>query len=126
MPLPANFTWPHAQTPDEAETDEESDGSPSSDDEQTGPDDETQATGAEDEADGDDDEALPEQQDERWEQALPLNGTNVGDLVLPALPISPTDGAQQQAAAVAADASHASASTIFDAGRSYDWLKPNT
>jgi hypothetical protein len=131
-PLPADFTWPHAELADGAETgaetDEETDDtSPDTwpPDHQAEPKDSAQPTEAEDEVDaGDDNDARPEQEDERWEQALPLNGTNVGDLVLAALPVSPSESSPQ--VAVAADATRAPASTIFDAGRSYDWLKPNT
>lgn len=128
VPLPSDFTWPHAEAPGDAETAAESDGDTSdawSADQHADSDDEAQATDAEDEATGGEgDDALPEQEDERWEQALPLNGTNVGDPVVPALPISPADRTQQATAAT--DAAHTQASTIFDAGRSYDWLKPST
>ncbi len=60
---------------------------------------------------------IGEQDDERWEEALPLNGVNVGDLVLPAIPIS----GEREAANVPASGT---SSNPFEMGRSYDWIKP--
>jgi len=82
------------------------------------------------------------QEDERWEEALPLNGVSVGDLVVPALPAAPTlsgllaapttlsASAATPAPAVAYDfatpVTHA-ATTVPGAegtGHTSDWMKP--
>jgi len=63
--------------------------------------------------------SLPEQEDERWEQALPLNGTNVGDRVVPALPIN------RPVATFDASGAGAPSSTLFDSGRRRDGLNPS-
>src|SRR5262249_46754337 len=93
VPLPQGFTWPqpgaadgndpHGEAADggvddaadEAETDEA----------------ETDGDGDGETGDGAVTDAPPErgeQDDERWEEALPLNGVNVGDIVLPAIPVA--------------------------------------
>ena len=64
---------------------------------------------------------LGEQDDERWDEALPLNGVNVGDLVLPAIPAG--GSAAVVTPGVSAPASEAG-SNPFESGRSYDWMKP--
>ncbi len=64
-----------------------------------------------------------EQDDERWEHALPLNGVNVGDIVLPAVPVAP--GAQTSAPAQTS-ASGASPANPFESGRTYDWMAPKS
>ena len=82
------------------------------------------------------------QEDERWEEALPLNGVSVGDLVVPALPAAPTlsglaaapttlsASAPTPAPTVAYDfatpVTHA-ATTVPGAegtGHTSDWMKP--
>ena len=67
-----------------------------------------------------------EQDDERWEEALPLNGVAVGDLVVPAVPIG-----HAASAAASADAAAPTPSTgdvpvanPFESGRNYDWMTP--
>jgi hypothetical protein len=89
-PLPADFTYPQPDTEDE---DEE-------------PYDQEEA-----DAEGEEGEGGPEidtppqradQEDERWEQALPLNGVGVGDQVVPAVPVAPAQPTQARANAPAA------------------------
>lgn len=83
------------------------------------------------------------QEDERWEEALPLNGVSVGDLVVPALPAAPTlsglvgapttlsASAPASAPPLAAydfatPVTHADAVTprAEGTGQSSDWMKP--
>jgi len=72
---------------------------------------------------------LGEQEDKRWEEALPLNGTAVGDLVVPAIPAGPGVSAiaNYVPQSITADpaTSEPHASTPYDTGRSYDWIKPS-
>jgi hypothetical protein len=110
VPLPAGFSWPPSGARDEAD--------PPSDETYDGADAVTATDGDASQAPvADAPPELGEQDDERWEEALPLNGVNVGDLVLPAIPLS------DPSPAASAPASEA-AGNPFEAGRSYDWMKP--
>jgi len=148
VPLPNDYTYPPADGGAIGPT-----GSANNDD-----DDDTGADDAEEdvEAQGDGqvayDQAVPDepperitQEDERWEEALPLNGVSVGDLVVPALPASPARSAYA-AAPTSLSASVASTTpiptpTAYDAtttsthedvaapgaegtGHGADWMKP--
>lgn len=108
VPLPSDFTWP---LPGEAVED----GDARSDE------DGIAANEAVSDADtGDAEDAPPErgeQDDERWEEALPLNGVSVGDRVLPAIP------AVGAAGSTSATTSGASGNP-FETGRAYDWMQP--
>jgi hypothetical protein len=112
VPLPGNFTWPlPGETPDAA-----------SDTSDTGETDGERSTASnKDTEDAEDIEDGPpergEQDDERWEEALPLNGVSVGDRVLPAIP------AVDAAGTTSATASDASGNP-FETGRAYDWMRP--
>lgn len=64
-----------------------------------------------------------EQEDELWEQALPLNSVNVGDIVVPAVP-APTSPSVATMEHGGSSSSPAAAPTSFEQGRSYDWMKP--
>jgi hypothetical protein len=117
VPLTADFTWPRPGDDGAADANQADE-----------PDD--QAQDGQDDADADDD-APPEQmeqEDERWELALPLNSVSVGDIVLPALPAASQAATAEAGVLVAATASPAAGAeqhtTPFDAGRSYDWMKP--
>ena len=117
VPLPAEFTWPHPGDDGAADANQAEET-----DEQTQ--DEQDDAGAA----GDTPPEQMEQEDERWELALPLNSVSVGDVVLPALPAA-SQAATAEASALAAATSSPPASTDqhttpFDAGRSYDWMKP--
>src|SRR6185437_5921898 len=76
-PLPEGYSWPPPNSSTTAETSASDDGE-ATDDEAS-------------DASGDTD-APPErapQDDEPWEEALPLNSVSVGDIVLPAIPATP-------------------------------------
>ena len=64
--------------------------------------------------------------DERWEEALPLNGVSVGDLVVPAIPAAgaATSPANTGSSAVSATGEPSTAPNPFEAGRDYGWMKP--
>lgn len=125
VPLPEGFTYPQ---PDAAAspTPAVDDGSGTSPYDAS---DDTEAEGQDDGGDGDRTDAPPEQgeqEDERWEQALPLNGVAVGDLVVLAVPIG-------NAASATADVGEAAPSSStgdvpvanpFESGRNYDWMAP--
>lgn len=121
VPLPEGYSWPPtgepATTPDESAA--------TSEDGETGADD------ASSEAD-----APPEhapQDDELWEESLPLNSVSVGDLVLPAVPAAPSSASAPSSpsattsatpsSAMSNDPSETHAPTTYDAGRTYDWMK---
>jgi len=121
VPLPSDFTWP---LPGEAaagaaDTKEAGGGRAASDDE------EGFAAGSAASNVGIEDmenaaDAPPErseQDDERWEEALPLNGVSVGDRVLPAIPATGVAGG-------ASGTAGSGAGNPFEAGRAYDWMQP--
>jgi hypothetical protein len=135
VPLPTDFTYPRADSEDEDEEEDEEE-----------PYDEA-TTDAEDGAgqgtpEIDSPPQRADQEDERWEQALPLNGVGVGDQVVPAVPVSAVRPAQPRRSTGSAPgtsgASSASAPTAtqsasdeqpltpFEQGRSYDWMKPQS
>lgn len=128
-PLPPNFTWPRPGEEPDATTDEEgwqgdvvtADAS----DSQEG--DQSQAESASEEAATDTPPEHGEQEDERWEHALPLNGVGVGDVVLPAIPVTGgvpvTGGDDVQTGDIAPISPPGSGpSNPFESGRSYDWM----
>lgn len=65
-----------------------------------------------------------EQEDELWEQALPLNSVNVGDQVVPAVPI-PTSAHSSQVQDTSAPTTSAAELTAYEQARTYDWMKPS-
>ena len=85
VPLPSDFTWPEPGS--SSSSDDDADDSSNS---YTT----SMQSGGGDGADGDEDESgdmdtppeRDQQEDERWEHALPLNDVGVGDLVVPAIP----------------------------------------
>src|SRR5258708_6669123 len=97
VPLPAGFTWPqpgadeHDLPPDTVANGDAGDRQEESWDE-----DDTADTAGDGEVDSPPE--LAEQDDERWEEALPLNGVNVGDRVVPAVPVAVTDARAQREA----------------------------
>ena len=128
VPLPPEYTWPGSTAAAATDADDDSAQDAGQDQDQE-LDDDTEAAADEDEPEVADAESLADQQDdERWEQALPLNGIEVGDLVLPALPAAASAGGGAALSATggadAAPAEHQD--TPFDAGRAYDWLKPQS
>jgi hypothetical protein len=127
VPLPAGFTWPqpgadeHDLPPDAVANGDTGDRQEESWDE-----DDTADTAGEDEVDTPPE--LAEQDDERWEEALPLNGVNVGDRVVPAVPVAMTAApAATAASAPAAGAPSAEPrENPFESGRDYEWMKPQS
>jgi hypothetical protein len=120
VPLPADFTYPKPDLDEDELDDEEGD---------------EQAEGeAEDTAPIDTPPQRADQEDERWEEALPLNGVGVGDQVVPAVPAAPAasgTGAIPKAGRAGTPPSPTAASgepplTQFEQGRSYDWMKPQS
>jgi hypothetical protein len=134
VPLPAAFTYPQPAAEDEEEDDEEPY--------------EREDEEAENEvASGiDTPPQRADQEDERWEQALPLNGVGVGDQVVPAVPVSgasssvgasamrkaggagaPSSKSTDVASSTSTTAAGADQPlTSFEQGRSYDWMKPQS
>lgn len=139
VPLPPDYTWPGSDAGDEAVGEVEGAGEDTEDErgvEEGAEDVDGAADENQPEANGTQDaESLAEEQeDERWEQALPLNGIHVGDLVLPAVPV-PSGGAASPHTTTSADPAPPDSApsapveqqdTPFDSGRDYDWLKPST
>jgi hypothetical protein len=126
VPLPAGFTWPQ---PGEDENDLPPDTDANGDEEERQEEswdaDDTADTASEDEVDTPPE--LAEQDDERWEEALPLNGVNVGDRVVPAMPVSTTAAPATGTAAPAAGAPSAEPrENPFESGRDYEWMKPQS
>ena len=125
VPLPEGWTWPH---PGEEED------QPDDDDQHEEP----QDQGDQQDTDGDaeaasDDTSAPvtdeppehgEQEDERWEEALPLNGVSVGDIVVPALPAAGSAAVTSATTSTTTTASGgAPSASSFEQGRSYDWMQ---
>ena len=121
VPLPEGYTWPPtgapATTPDAGATTNEDD-----------------EVGADAPAEAD---APPEhapQDDELWEESLPLNSVSVGDIVLPAIPAAPSSPSSPSSPSATTSATpsqpmsddpsetHAP-TTPYDANRTYDWMK---
>lgn len=111
-PLPEGYSWPPPNSLTSPEP-------PASD--------ESEATDDESSASSGDADAPPErapQDDEPWEEALPLNSVSVGDIVLPAISATPSTLSTPPSGAIsgASTPTHDSASP-FEQGRSYDWMK---
>jgi hypothetical protein len=119
VPLTADFTWPRPRDDGAADANQADE-----------PDDQAQDRQDGAEADHDTPPEQMEQEDERWELALPLNSVSVGDIVLPALPAASQAATAKDSALATVAASPAAPTdqhtTPFDAGRSYDWMKPQS
>jgi hypothetical protein len=119
VPLPEGYSWPptgEALSASDA-------GDATSEDDETIADNDTSAGEA---------DAPPEhgpQDDELWEESLPLNSVSVGDIVLPAVPAAPASPTSASAptttpGAISGDPAETHAPTTpYDAGRTYDWMK---
>lgn len=120
VPLPEGWTYPHPGTADDADNSDNADDQDTSDQNE------------QDDADDTDDDDMPdappevgEQDDERWEEALPLNGVSVGDLVVPAIPAAGASATNPAASATNPAASgNSTTPNPFEAGRDYGWMKP--
>jgi hypothetical protein len=131
VPLPADYTWPPRVADDEVEAPDakveagpvvdqadnaEADPATSELDDETGAEDSTP----------DEPPETGNQEDERWEEALPLNGVQVGDIVVPAIPAATSMSVGAHVAAsgtpsTAPGSSSASPDSPWD--RSYDWMQ---
>ncbi len=138
-PLPATFTYPQPNANGEDEEDEDADVEEQS--QRDGqPYDQDEAGEMADAApvDAPPQRAGAEQEDERWEEALPLNGVGVGDQVVPAAPIGPAQPPRTAAAPAGANTAtssapgaktrqgNAGATNPFEEGKDYDWMKPRS
>lgn len=141
VPLPADYTWPQPgdSSGGDGGASDESDESDAS-----GASDESAEQPAVDDGGANDVDAPPgngPQADERWEAALPLNGVNVGDAVILAVPAAAATGAPAiastgagslRAAAAATDGQSAeqeTPGTASSAGtwdKTYDWMHPKS
>jgi len=110
VPLPNDYTWPQPAGPDDEPSDDDKpdDAYASGDDDANDATDEARASESEDAGGppvGDEPPSHGDQEDQRWEEALPLNGVSVGDIVIPAVPIAqaaPTVGLSTSAATATA------------------------
>ncbi len=123
-PLPEGYTWPPPNSSTDARQPESPPWAPATDDDA--------ATDDEESSDAGEADAPPErapQDDEPWEEALPLNSVSVGDIVLPALPATPSAPAAPHAPASSSSGGGSSPTgshdptSPFETGRSYDWMK---
>lgn len=103
VPLPDDYTWPPADDAPDASTADSEDlaAEAEADDEaEAEADDEADAGDADEDMDGevaagangqeeDEPPGTQGQEDQRWEEALPLNNVSVGDIVVPAVPATP-------------------------------------
>lgn len=110
VPLAPDYVYPHQSAADGADDDTDD----------TEPSDEGDAneTPLDTEPATADPEGSANQQDDLWEQALPLNGVNVGDLVMPALPATSASSQNQGNLSTGT-----SGGTSLSAGGGYDWMK---
>lgn len=122
VPLPEGYSWPPPNSANDEQAQPET--SSWSSDSAEAPKDE--ASDLSDETDTPPERAP--QDDEPWEEALPLNSVSVGDIVLPA--IAAGHAAPPTSASTSAKATSASATAAphepalpFESGRTYDWMK---
>jgi hypothetical protein len=139
VPLPDDYTWPPPPAadaePDADDTDDEADDDGNDRDDAAEDEDDAEATDGEPEAQEsaaapptDEPPGHGDQEDVRWEEALPLNGVAVGDIVIPAVPAgSLAPSAQLADTLTPADpgASPAGAEPASQPawGQSYDWMQ---
>jgi hypothetical protein len=137
VPLPADFTWPRPGEQDSPAQDAFLDDTSAALDAVGEAADQSGGTASEGgEAVTDNPPEHAEQEDERWEEALPLNGISVGDLVVPALPaagseavtLSPTalGGVPAPGVMGLGAAGGEPHTNPFETGRDYDWIKPGS
>ncbi len=132
VPLPEGFTYPQPGTsprPARAEVEASGTGDYRANDDDD--DMNSEVTNAESASDEENDGEIPdmppehgEQEDERWEEALPLNGVAVGDLVVPAIPVgNAASGTVSGGAGAPASSTGEPATNPFESGRNYDWMR---
>lgn len=126
VPLPQGFTWPQPGAADEDDAHAETADGGVDDATDTATDDaETDGDGDGETGDGAVTDVPPErgeQDDERWEEALPLNGVNVGDIVLPAIPVAGGRSTNATGSEIASGGpgSEPPSPNPFESGRAYD------
>ena len=127
VPLPEGFTYPQPGSADATPPPTDDGASDSGDYDATG--DPNAAAGDTDDADDDEEPDTPpehgEQDDERWEEALPLNGVAVGDLVVPAIPVASGTAPSLTPATTTESPTPLTGdppANPFESGRSYDWM----
>ena len=138
VPLPDGWTYPQPgsqeDTPDDDDEDAADDDTDNSEDmAEDEYQDDADAGSAEANGDQQPPDTPPEvgeQDDERWEEALPLNGVAVGDLVVPALPVAgtgagatTTSGTSMAIVPAGTPEEAPSGPNPFEAGREYGWMK---
>lgn len=125
VPLPEGWTYPHPDSHEGADADADADVHDSDDQDYQSSEDEDGDN--DDASDGETPDVPPEvgeQDDERWEEALPLNGVTVGDPVVPAIPAAGDTPGSSPASAQGTNTSADPAANPFEAGRDYGWMKP--
>jgi hypothetical protein len=129
VPLPEGYTWPPIGEDDDQQPEDEA-REPSDSDLQEG-----EAPASADAGDAAGQDVPPgtgDQQDQRWEEALPLNSVSVGDVVIPAVPAAsgaaPLSASPRSAAGSAAEPGAAGGGTGDPAAwdRQYDWMNPKS
>jgi hypothetical protein len=132
VPLPDTYTWPPADAADEADgdDDDDNDGAETSAalDDGDGEDESASADGADEESE-DGPPGTYEQEDHRWEEALPLNSVSVGDLVVPAIPATPEGDPAYTSPAITSAAITGTITTTTPPAHTtwdkhYDWMGP--
>lgn len=123
VPLPEGWTYPHPGTDDTVADDADNTDDVHDKQDDTVDEDSDNETGDDDLPDAPPE--VGEQDDERWEEALPLNGVSVGDLVVPAIPAAGASATNPTGAAPTPAASgDPTTPNPFEAGRDYGWMKP--
>lgn len=118
VPLPEGYTWPPpasgSSVPEQAQSSWD-----------TSSENETTDDASDQSAEGDLPPEHGPQDDEPWEEALPLNSVSVGDSVLPAIAATPQSPVMPPMPPVPSNAAAASTDpeSPFESGRTYDWMK---
>jgi hypothetical protein len=121
VPLPEGYTWPPLNNLASQPSQSPNTSPPWAADDEEGASHADGYSDAEESSDGAD--APPEralQDDEPWEEALPLNSVSVGDIVLPAAPAAPAAPSIGDGTSPSAEPT---AGTSLGQGRTYDWMK---
>lgn len=118
VPLPEGWTYPRPGSADAVPADDANADEAQDADDLEDQDDSSDADDTSDVVAPDVPPEVGEQDDERWEEALPLNGVGVGDLVVPAIRAA---GATTNPAGTG---QQSTAPNPFEAGHDYGWMKP--
>lgn len=123
VPLPDNYTWPPAEDTPDDNADDAVDDSAENMEADAGDTEDANASG-EDEPAG-----TQGQEDQRWEEALPLNSVSVGDIVMPAIPATPGSESARPTPSITGAAIHSTFGTVPPPShpgwdKHYDWMGP--